>query len=228
MPRRPRHRTPRLLRRAHVTMRMRVAPYRWWTSPAFRKVELAPVTLFASALLLFWIGRTIWSHPGERTAGVEVALQLLAALIGGPILVARLLPSQVAASAADHRIRLSNTLRRPLRNRRQTRSIAAWLLVLGVSIAFSPNVWAGAAPWAEIVAVLLGLTAAVLIMLSWIGFLLPRRYTVQLPPTTPVFQPSQLVAKHQRAEAAAGALALVCIVTALILQFLRLYEIGPW
>jgi hypothetical protein len=62
--------------------RKRVPAYRWWTSPGFGKVELAPVTLAAVTLLLLWVGTTIWNHPGERSEGSEVALQLMAALIG--------------------------------------------------------------------------------------------------------------------------------------------------
>lgn len=215
-------RSPYVLRKLRVALRKRSRLIRWWTSPAFGKVELTPVTLLVVAVLLIWTGRTIWGHPGERTAGTEIALQILAALVAGPLLVAHLLPKRTAAAAAQKRIWLSNFVRFPLRERRTTRSVGAWLLAAGFEFALLPTTWPGSGPWADDAAVLLWIASAAMITIAWVGFVLPRRYTVRLPQSTPVLQPSQQLEK-EKAEALAGAFSLVCVMASLILQFLRLY-----
>jgi hypothetical protein len=186
------------------------------------------VTFAAIVLVFVWIGRTIWAHPGERTAGTEIALRLAATLIGGPVLIARLLPPPVIEAAAERRIWLSNVLRWPLRNRRRTLRFALGFIFVGFAIGLVPSVWRNAPQWLAVIGVWCGVTGAAAAATAWTGFLLPRRYVVRLSPsTTTVLQPSQLV-QHQRAEAAAGAVSIVCVLASLILQFLRLYNIGPW
>jgi hypothetical protein len=119
-------------------------------------------------------------------------------------------------------------IRAPLRNRRRSRSIASWLITLAFAAALLPNLYRGSQTWADNVAVAAGVTGIALITLAWLGFVLPRRYVVRLPRTTPVIQPSLIVARHARAEAIAGAISLTCVVASLILQFFRIYNIGPW
>lgn len=185
------------------------------------------MTFAAIALVFFWIARTIWAHPGERTAGTEIALRLAATLIGGPVLIARLLPPPVIEAAAERRIWLSNVLRWPLRNRRRTLSFALRFIFIGFAIALLPSVWRNAPQWLAVIGVWCGVAGAAAVATVWTGFLLPRRYVVRLSPSTTVLQVSQLV-QHQRAEAAAGAVSIVFVVASLILQFLRVYNIGPW
>ncbi len=200
----------------------RTSLVQWWLdeeAPDGR--ELSSFAFLATLIVLALMVLEVWRHGHTRTAGVALILQLAAVVVGVPLLIRRLLP-QARAQRLDGRWRIlvANTLRWPLRHRRVTRSLALGLFLAGTLVAVGAK--------APHPAALAFVVALLIFGYGWLGFLLPRRYTARIDPSSGVVTGYVAVARHPRARVIAGAMAVVLFFFAYLIQFLALYAIPPW